>query len=59
MKNMVSNVKNTPCQECGKGENHCTPVKLRSKIQAMKVPIKQEDGRKFSADAMDKPCPSY
>ena len=37
----ISKVKNFSCEECGKRENHCTPLKLESKIQAKKVAIER------------------
>ena len=38
-----SKVKNSSCEECGKRKKHCTPLKLRRKIQAMKIVIEQKD----------------
>ena len=40
-------VKNSSCQECGKRENHCIPLKLRSKTQAKKVAVKREEGQEI------------
>ena len=36
-----SKVKNTVCEECGKQENLCTPVKLESKIKRKKEAVER------------------